>query len=52
MNKYRIEYLCNDDFYGEVEVYAADEISAMMLFEDFGYSDVISVECYQIEDDD
>ena len=52
MHKYRIEYLCNDGYCGEEEVYAANRMAAMMIFEDFGYTDVISIDCYRVEDED
>lgn len=52
MNKYRIEYVCSDGFEGEVEVYAVNRLMAFEVFEDFGYEDVVSAECFRVLDED
>lgn len=52
MNKYRLEYECSDGFYGEVEVYAVNRFMAFELFEEFGFEDVVNVECFRVIDED
>lgn len=51
MNTYCIEFHCSNGYNGEVYVDAACEESAMMLFEDFEYEDVVWTNCYKIDDD-
>ena len=48
MNKYRIVYRCNDGYEGEEIVYAVNRTMAFMVFEDFRYEDIVSVDCFRI----
>ena len=50
MNEYRIEYECSDGYVGEEIVCAVNRIMALEIFEEFGYDDVVKVECYRVSD--
>jgi hypothetical protein len=52
MNKYRIEYVCSNGYEDEVIVYAVNRFMAFELFEEFGFEDVINVECFRVLDED
>lgn len=52
MNLYKIIYQCNDGYKDEVTVYAVNRVMAFMLFEDFGYEDVITVDCFRVLDEE
>ena len=52
MNLYRIVYRCSDGSEGEEIVCAANRIMAFMVFEDFGYKDVVSADCFRILEDE
>ena len=52
MYKYRLVYTCADGFEGEEVVYAVNRMMAMDVFEAFGYENVVSLECYRIEEEE
>lgn len=52
MYKYKLIFTCADGFEGEEIVMAVNRIMAMEVFETFGYEDVVSLECYYIEDEE
>jgi hypothetical protein len=52
MYKYKLIFTCADGFEGEEIVMAVNRIMAMEVFEAFGYEDVVSLECYRIEDEE
>ena len=41
-----------DGYKDEVTVYAVNRVMAFMLFEDFGYEDVITVDCFRVLDEE
>lgn len=52
MNKYKIEYVCADGYEGEEIILAVNRVMAMEVFDDFGYEDVVSINCYRIEEEE
>ena len=52
MNKYKIVYECSDGYVDEVYVYAANRMMAFMVFEEFGYTDVINADCFLVKDEE
>lgn len=51
MHEYRIEYVCENGFEGEVTVMAANRTMAFEMFADFGIKGIVSVECYRVMED-
>ena len=52
MNEYKIVFECSDGYSGEETVMAVNRIMAFEIFEEFGYEDIVSVNCYCITDDE
>ena len=52
MNLYRIVYRCNDGYEGEEIVCAANRMMAFMIFEDFGYENIVSADCFRVLEDE
>lgn len=51
MYKYKIVYQCSDGYEGEEIIYAPNRLAALELFSDFGYEDIINIDCYRVIDD-
>ena len=52
MNKYLIEFTTIDGFEGCTYIYAANRIAALMEFEEFGYDDIVNLECFRVLEDE
>lgn len=52
MNLYKIVYRLADGSGGEEIVCAANRIMAFMVFEDFGYENVVAADCFRVLDDE
>lgn len=52
MYQYLLKFVCADGYEGEERVMAVNRIMAMEVFEAFGYENVVSLECYRIEEDE
>lgn len=50
MHKYRLVFTCADGYKGEEIVMAVNRMMAFDCFEAFGYENVVSLECYRVED--
>lgn len=50
MHKYRLVFTCADGYEGEEIVMAVNRTMALYCFEAFGYENVVSLECYRVED--
>lgn len=51
MNEYRLVFTCADGYTDEVTVMAVNRTMAMDCFEAFGFEDVVSLECYRVEEE-
>lgn len=51
MHKYRLVFTCADGYESEEIVIAVNRMMAFDCFEAFGYENVVSLECYRVEDE-
>jgi hypothetical protein len=52
MNLYKIIYRLVDGAEGEEIVCAANRMMAFMVFEDFGYANVVAADCFRVLDEE
>ena len=52
MNLYKIIYRLSDGTIGEEVVYAVNRMMAFMVFEYFGYEDVVAADCFRVIDEE
>lgn len=52
MYKYQIFYECSDGFVGTEYVYAINRMMAFEMFKDFGYENVVNVDCLRIKEEE
>ena len=52
MYQYKIVYQCSNGYEGEEIVYAANRIVAFDMFNNLGYEDVVSADCFRVIDDE
>ena len=50
MYKYKLIFTCADGYKGEEIVMAVNRMMAFDCFEAFGYENVVSLECYRVDD--
>lgn len=51
MHEYRLVFTCADGYEGEETVMAINRMMAFGCFEAFGYENVVSLECYRVEEE-
>ena len=51
MYKYQIFYECSDGFVGAEYVYAVNRMMAFEMFKDFGYENVVNVDCLRAKEE-
>lgn len=49
MHKYKLVFTCANGYEGEETVMAVNRKMAFDCFEAFGYENVVSLECYRVE---
>ena len=52
MYKYQIFYECSDGFVGTEYVYAINRMMAFEMFKDFGYENVVNIDCLRIKEEE
>ena len=50
MNQYRMVFQCSNGYKDEVIVDAANRVMAFAIFEELGFEDVVSVDCFCVID--